>query len=136
MIRSRLSDIVKSGPNKLSTGIRMFCFCLNTCFNRFCTPACCGISKSRTLLIFICQYRLAVWEMIDSTALYNRSSLTSINDPFRMIFMVVCIIFLSIVISGIFYDIRTFLCIFPRHIVRTNRHFGIVSWVVFSYFFY
>ena len=54
--------------------------------------------------------------------MYDRSCLTPVNHPLRMFLMVLCIIVFTIIIANILYDIGTFLCILPWHIIRCYRH--------------
>ena len=136
VIRSWFSYVIKTRPDKLSTGIRMISLCQNTCFCRFCPPACGRISKRRTLFILICQYRLLVREMINSAALNNRTRFTSINHPIWMLFMVFFIIIFSIIITNKLYNIRTFLSIFPWHIIGSQSNRSIFQRIISTYFCY
>ena len=134
MVWGRLPNIIKSCPEELSAGKRVVPLSNHTCLGRFCPPAGRGIAKCRTLLIHIRQYGLAVRETIDFPALYRGSSLTSINDPVRMLLVVFVIIFLRIIITGHFYQIRTLLGVLPRHVVGTNGDFRIFTGIVDPYF--
>ena len=134
MIRRWLSNVIKACPDKLPAGIWMIPLCQNTCLCGFCAPACSGISKRRTLFILICQHRLLIRKMINSAALNNGTCLTAVNHPIRMLFMVFFIIIFSVIIANEFYDVRTFLRIFPWHVIRAQGNCSIFQRVMSLYF--
>ena len=73
--------------------------------------------------------------MIDSPALHDRSGFASVYHPVRMLGMVLFIILLRVIITRKLYNIRTFLRIFPGHIVRGKRHRRILQGIMTFYQF-
>ena len=122
LIRCRFTDVVNGCPDELSTGIGGISIHNDTVFRIFGCPAGSTVAQSGALFVCFDQCRPIQREMIDAAALYDRRSLTSVNDPVRILFMVLFIIFFCIIISRQLHDICTFLSIFPWHIVRTDGH--------------
>ena len=122
LIRCRLTDVVNSCPDELSTGIGGISVHNDTVFRIFGCPAGSTVTQSGALFVCFDQCRPIQREMIDAAALYNRRSLASVDDPVRILFMVLFIIFFRVIISRQLHDICTFLCVFPWHIVRTDGH--------------
>ena len=120
LIRGRLTDIVNGCPDELTTGIRGISVHSDTVFRIFRRPAGSTVAQRRTLFVRFDQIRPLQRKMIHPSALYHRGSLTSVDDPVRMLFMVFRIIFFRVVIARHFHDIRTFLGIFPGHIIGAN----------------
>ena len=120
LIRCRLTDVVNSCPDELSTGIGGISVHNDTVFRIFGCPAGSTVAQSGALFVCFDQCRPIQREMIDAAALYNRRSLTSVDDPVRILFMVLFIIFFRVIISRQLHDICTFLCVFPWHIVRAD----------------
>ena len=134
MVRRRLPDKVKPAPYKLPAGIRMPQLGLNARFRRPGTPARRRVAKRRALLVHIGQHALAVRKMINAPALHDGSGLASINNPVRVLLMVLFIILFPIIIPGIFQDIRTFLCMLPWHVIGRNCNGRIAERVMFFNF--
>ena len=122
LIGGRLTDIVNGCPDELTTGIRGISVHSDTVFRIFRRPAGSTVAQRRTLFVRFDQIRPLHRKMIHPSALYHRGSLTSVDDPVRMLFMVFRIIFFRVVIARHFHDIRTFLGIFPGHVIGTDRH--------------
>ena len=122
LIRCRFTDVVNGCPDELSTGIGGISVHNDTVFRIFGCPAGSTVAQSGALFVCFDQCRPIQREMIDAAALYDRRSLTSVNDPVRILFMVLFIIFFCVIISRQLHDICTFLSIFPWHIVRTDGH--------------
>ena len=136
MVWCRFSYVVKTGPQKLPHGEFPVSLRKNTHLRGFGAPACRTVTECGTLLILICQNRLLIWEMIYAPALYCRSSLRTIHEPVRMFPVVLVVIFLTVIIACIFYNICTFLRIFPGHIIRAYRNLRMVCRVVLSCLFH
>ena len=122
LIRRRLTDVVNGCPDELSTGIGGISVHNDTVFRIFGRPAGSTVTQSGALFVLLDQSRPIQRKMIDAAALYDRRSLASVNDPVRILFMVLFIIFFRVIISRQLHDICTFLGVFPRHIVRTDGH--------------
>ena len=120
MIRSWLSDVVIACPNELAHGKLHISVLANAGLNAVSAPAGSAVSKRRALLIAVTENRNCEREMINAPALNNGIGLTSIDDPVRMLLVMLLIIILSVVVTCNLEDIRTFLRHLPRHIVRAN----------------
>lgn len=93
LIRCRLTDVVNSCPDELSTGIGGISVHNDTVFRIFGCPAGSTVAQSGALFVCFDQCRPIQREMIDAAALYDRRSLASVDDPVRILFMVLFIIF-------------------------------------------
>ena len=122
LIGSRLTDIVNSRPDELAAGIGSISVHNNTIFRIFCCPACGTVTQCGALLIRFDQGRPLQGKMIYAAALDYRRSFASVDDPVRIFFMMLFIIFFCVIIARHFHDVRTFLGIFPGHVIGTDRH--------------
>ena len=99
-VRRRLSNVVKSRPDKLTGTIFSITILNNTLFCVLCAPSGTTVSEGRTLLIIIGKERFFEREMINATALDHGCCLTSVDHPVGMIPMMLLIKPLAIVISN------------------------------------
>ena len=68
--------------------------------------------------------------MIDSPALYNGRSLAAVNNPVRMLPVMLLIVLFRIIVTGDLHQIRTFTGIFPGHIIGSDRDAGISPGII------
>jgi hypothetical protein len=122
MIWRRFSDIVKARPEELTKREWRIPFRDNARLRRLGAPARRAVAKGRALLIVISQNGRLKREMIDSPALYDRSGFAAVNDPIRMLVVMLLVIFFRVIIACNLHDIRTFPRILPRHIVGAKRN--------------
>ena len=125
VIGRRLSDVIKAGPEELSHGEIQIPVNGNTSFHALCAPACHRVSECRALLILIRKDSRPQREVINAAACADGACLRSVNDPVRVLFMMIFVIFLRIVVSGNLIQLRAVLRIFPRHVVGAGRDAGI-----------
>ena len=125
VIGRRLSDVIKTGPEELSHGEIQIPIDGNTGLHALCPPACHRVSKCRALLILIRQDSRPQREVINAAACADGACLRSVNDPVRVLFMMIFVIFLRIVVSGNLVQLRAMLRIFPRHVVGAGCDAGI-----------
>ena len=134
MIRGRLPDIVKPGPNELPQGERSIPFRQNASFRRLRPPAGGAVPERRALLIVIGQNGLLEREMVHAPALHDRSRFTAVDDPVRMLGMMLAVVFFRIIVACDLDEIRAFSGIFPRHVIGADRHPGVLLRIGFAHF--
>ena len=125
MIRRRLSQIIETRPQKLPHRKLQIPVNGNAVFQRPCPPARNAVAKGGALQIIFRKDLRLKRKVIDSPALDNRRSFTSIDAPVGMSLVVLFIIFFGIIISGNFHNIRTLASVLPGHIIRCHRHPGV-----------
>ena len=115
-VRRRLSYIVKARPHELTAAVGRISVHYPRLFHRL-APTYAAIAHIAALQVVVSKYIGGSGKMINPSRTHCRRSLTSVNEPIGVFFVVLVIEMLGVVVSSLFKVVRYLLSVFPRHIV-------------------
>ena len=122
MIGRRLSDVIDPTPDKLTHAERVLHVIDDHPFQVRRSPAGIAVAEGGTLLVCFRHDVLFDREMIDSPAGEQAGCLAAIDNPGRVLSVMLFIEFFAVIVADCIHIFSTALSAFPRHVVAAEGH--------------